>query len=409
MKNKRYLIFIIVFFIMFLLNSLTPLLVDDYFYSLKFNSSSRINNILDIIIFQKDHYLNWGGRVISHSLAQIFLLLPKFIFNICNSIMFIIEGYLIYKIVCKEDNNYILGIIYLLLWFINPIFGQINLWLIGSCNYLWTINIILFCIYLFFNEKNNLNYKILLFIFSFLTGMCNENTSLAVIIMFILSCIFIDKKVSKNKIISIILSIIGYLILMLAPGNYTRYGNNKIITTIFSFITKYIYLIIPILILLFIIMIYNRVKKDKILYIYFIGIIVIVFSLIVVPEIFIRNFYSAIIFSLIILVTIIKSFSMKTIKVICIILSIVFSINFIFTINDFLEFNSFYKERESILIKASKEKKKNIKIPKYYSSNSKIPISVDMPDLNYDSKEFPNNVLERYYKIDNIIGYWPEE
>jgi hypothetical protein len=153
-KNQTKIILFIIFISMLILNFLTPLLADDYSYGLNL-AKKRITGIIDIYNYQIWHYFNWGGRTVAHTFAQICLIFSKAIFNIINSLMYTILVYLIYlhgqlnrkeKI---EKNAYIILLIHLILWFSIPVFGQSFLWLIGSCNYLWTTVIVLYFLLLF--------------------------------------------------------------------------------------------------------------------------------------------------------------------------------------------------------------------------------------------------------------------
>ena len=149
MKNKitkkqiTIVMFSAIFIFMFVLNFLTPLIADDFSYS--FGADGRIKNLYDIYNKQVDHYFTWGGRTVAHTVAQIFLLFPKIIFSIANTFAYVLLIYLIYRVARgkSEDKPILVIAINLLLWFVLPVFGQTCLWLIGSCNYLWTTDIIL--------------------------------------------------------------------------------------------------------------------------------------------------------------------------------------------------------------------------------------------------------------------------
>ena len=99
-ENKTCLNLILIFLIILVLNILTPIIADDFGYSLNLDKE-RLRGLKDIINFQIVHYNYWGGRSIAHTLVQIFLYLPKGIFNILNSFCFTYLIYLIYKI-CKN-------------------------------------------------------------------------------------------------------------------------------------------------------------------------------------------------------------------------------------------------------------------------------------------------------------------
>ena len=199
-KTWIKIIFIFIFLMMLVLNLLTPLIADDYSYSFVHGSGQRVKNLLDVIISQADHYMTWGGRSIAHGIAQIFLMMPKVVFSICNSIVYTIVIYLIYKITTdKEDKPLVLVLIHFLLYFCLPVFGQNCIWLIGSCNYLWTTMFILMLILLYKRDrKDSILNIILLFLMGLLAGWSNENSSFGLII--ILTIILIINRINKEKI-----------------------------------------------------------------------------------------------------------------------------------------------------------------------------------------------------------------
>ena len=107
----------------------------------------------------------------------------------------------------------------MLVFILFPTIGQVFLWLDGSCNYSFTLLFQLLFIYLILNI-NKKNYLLYLFI-SILAGMCNENSSLSLIV-FLLLYIINNRDNLKVKIVSLVGLIMGYLFLFLAPGNYVR-------------------------------------------------------------------------------------------------------------------------------------------------------------------------------------------
>lgn len=69
----------------YMLNYYTPLYADDYSYSFSFNTGYKIDSLIDIVQSQKIHYQTMNGRVVTHTLAQIFLWLGEERFDIINS------------------------------------------------------------------------------------------------------------------------------------------------------------------------------------------------------------------------------------------------------------------------------------------------------------------------------------
>jgi hypothetical protein len=223
-----YIFCIGIIFIFFLFNVYTPLIADDYSYSL------GINSILDIVKSQYEHYFNWGGRSIAHFLAQLWLLIGKPLFNVANTMIYCLFIILVYFHITgtfKKFNPILFIIINITFWIITPAWGQNFLWLTGSCNYLWTSTIILLFIVPFRIHLENNKWKlsillsiIYLFIGVF-AGWSNENSGAALLFFFI--GYFIIKKINHDifclfEILSFIGLLIGFILLIIAPGNYVR-------------------------------------------------------------------------------------------------------------------------------------------------------------------------------------------
>ena len=370
--NEKNIILFTIFISMLTLNYLYPYISDDYTYMYKYDNFERIKNISDIFFSMKDHYFLWGGRVLAHSLASVFLLLPKNIFNICNSIMYTIFIYMIYLIGRRnnKDNYNYLFIIHLLIWFINISFGEVTLWLTGSCNYLWTSVIILLFLYLFHKENKNV---IIFSILGILAGMCNENFSLSIIFVCILFVIFNKNYRNKNNYIGIIFLIIGYLFLFLAPGNFIRAsaGVNNIITItqkILYLIKVFSLLIIFILLLSYVLYKKNKLKKDYLIYI--LGSIICILFLVVAPTFSLRATIGTLIYNLIIIIDILFSFKFDLNKYIYLILGIIYLISYLYTLQDTYNLNKYINNLNNF-------KNKDVVINRYKRTTKRV-INLDM-------------------------------
>lgn len=370
--NEKNIILFIIFISMLSLNYLYPYISDDYTYMYKYDNFERIKNISDIFFSMKDHYFLWGGRVLAHSLASVFLLLPKNIFNICNSIMYTIFIYMIYLIGRRnnKDNYNYLFIIHLLIWFINISFGEVTLWLTGSCNYLWTSVIILLFLYLFHKENKNV---IIFSILGILAGMCNENFSLSIIFVCILFVIFNKNYRNKNNYIGIIFLIIGYLFLFLAPSNFIRAsaGVNNIITItqkILYLIKVFSLLIIFILLLSYVLYKKNKLKKDYLIYI--LGSIMCILFLVVAPTFSLRATIGTLIYNLIIIIDILFSFKFDLNKYIYLILGVIYLISYLYTLQDTYNLNKYINNLNNF-------KNKDVVINRYKRTTKRV-INLDM-------------------------------
>lgn len=392
--NEKNIILFIIFISMLALNYLYPYISDDYTYMYKYDNFERIKNISDIFFSMKDHYFLWGGRVLAHSLASVFLLLPKNIFNICNSIMYTIFIYLIYLIGRRnnKDNYNYLFIIHLLIWFINISFGEVTLWLTGSCNYLWASVIILLFLYLFHKENKNV---IIFSILGILAGMCNENFSLSIIFVCILFVIFNKNYRNKNNYIGIIFLIIGYLFLFLAPGNFIRAsaGVNNIITitqkTLYL-IKVFSLLIIFILLLSYVLYKKNKLKKDYLIYI--LGSIICILFLVVAPTFSLRATIGALIYNLIIIIDILFSFKFDLNKYIYLILGVIYLISYLYTLQDTYNLNKYINNLNNF-------KNKDVVINRYKRTTKRV-INLDM--FNSYKNDIINKKIAKYYHLKSI-------
>jgi hypothetical protein len=234
-------LFFVVILTFFLFNVFTPVAVDDFAYLYSFADGSRITSTLDVIESQRVHYFSQSGRSVAHFFAQIFLMFDhKIIFDIMNTAVYVIfilavQFHINVRWIRRgwEDLWEFLAI-NIFLWLFVPAWGQNFLWLTGSCNYLWTTTIVLLFLLPFRIKLEHQNFKfktILLFFFfpfSVIAGWTNENSGAAVLFMLIVY--FVINKINRKRsaLFEILGSagfLIGYLILILAPGNYVRLAN----------------------------------------------------------------------------------------------------------------------------------------------------------------------------------------
>lgn len=234
-----YLLIICVFILIYIFNSKTVMVIDDYVYPFKFsrmpNSNTKlISNPIEIFGSMATHWKIWGGRVLSHFLLQLAFFIGLPFLNIFNSLMFVLLGLIIYKFVNIKDkyNTIILFIIYFMLYSLIPSPATTIMWKSGSANYLWITVLVLGISYIYKKYYDNNNYikcniknDILLFIYGLLCGCSNENVGCALIVLEILYIIGYKKKYNKIPlwaILGLIGTIIGYIFLLISPGNYIR-------------------------------------------------------------------------------------------------------------------------------------------------------------------------------------------
>ncbi len=254
----------------YILNHLMPMSFgDDYVYSFIWQGipmnvplkedAVRVASIYDLFVSQWSHYLTGNGRTVSHVIAQFFLWQGKDIFNICNafiSLLLIIE---IYWCTHKGDISVYLRPttlcwIFFVLWIFTPRFPPVFLWLTGACNYLWPAVLLLGFLlpyirkYYSFDKtvQNNLLFKYGMFFFGILAGWTNENSICWIIFVLLLFMIKYRKQQGFEPWMysGLVGLVIGYSMLILAPGNYVRllhshsnnwFGLNKVLDNLHVF------------------------------------------------------------------------------------------------------------------------------------------------------------------------------
>lgn len=182
----------LLFCFMLLLNCLTPYIADDYAYRISFHDGQLNRNIMDVIRSMYAHCFTMNGRVISHGLESLFLLLPKIVFNLCNAAVYTLLMYALYRIsnIGKRENPLMFLGISMAFWHFMPVFGQVALWQVGALNYLWglAVGIVFLLPYIVCYVKKSdplpkLWMKVLFSVAALCVGMYTEVTSFIAILL----------------------------------------------------------------------------------------------------------------------------------------------------------------------------------------------------------------------------------
>lgn len=246
--NKSLYLLLAFFLFFYIFNYLTPMCFgDDYVYSFIWQGHSeyepltkeamRVASFQDLLTSQWSHYFTWSGRTVSHIIAQFFLWMGKDVFNIFNaliSVLLIMEIYWCANkgIITLDFKISRLVFIFFALWAFTLSFSTVFFWLSAACNYLWTAVLLLGFLlpyvykYYYTEEKigNNNWFGFLMFFFGLITGWTNEN-SICWIILVLLVFSYVNRKrneLERWMIAGLAGLIIGYTLLMLAPGNISR-------------------------------------------------------------------------------------------------------------------------------------------------------------------------------------------
>ena len=99
-----------IFLLLLFCNHETDLVADDYRYCFSYADGSRITSVEQIFPSMAAHRSSMNGRVIAHFLVQLFLMLPKAVFNPVNALFFTLLVWLICRLAVRNGsvNNLLL-------------------------------------------------------------------------------------------------------------------------------------------------------------------------------------------------------------------------------------------------------------------------------------------------------------
>ncbi len=219
----------------FLLNRSVLLSPDDYNYTWVQGRSdgSKVSNLLDCIETGRYFYTHWTGRVIPHVLVGIFRNMNAHVFEIVNTIAFMIFVLTIPKVLGKKSTFLSILAVFGYLAY-STMFGEKFAWVSGALNYLWPAMFLSIFIYLFYNyffDKKRINKLglIALTLYAFIAGFMHENTAfvggafLCAVIGFNIKKYWNFDKTKKIFVTLIfIMFCLGAFANIFAPGNFHR-------------------------------------------------------------------------------------------------------------------------------------------------------------------------------------------
>ena len=242
-KSKNRLVFLLlivfIFLLMLALNVHTPLMMDDYDYSFSWHTGERLNGIADIAASQAAHYRMWGGRSVTHFLAQLFLYWGKPVFNLANSAMYVLLLLEIYALSKTKETSWdwrSVLIAHLVLFAAVEFFGVAFLWLDGACNYLWGTALALVPLLIARSEREGGCFDgegvccWMTLPLCFLSGWTNENTACGVLAALVLLLVWDavrKRRIRVWRIAALAAQALGVAVMLLAPGNFARAGEES--------------------------------------------------------------------------------------------------------------------------------------------------------------------------------------
>ena len=230
--------------IFFLRNLLMPNVADDYSYKFIWDGAGKgnlingidptrlqpVESIGDIFYSQWQHYFAWGGRTVAHVLAQFFVWQEKIFFDVANVFVFAALVILLFKVgtglSLREMNKSYLLLILAGIYFCAPSLIITTVWLTGTCNYLWMCTLELLFLLPFAEAYRRKKFLIpnFYFLIAVLAGWSIEpGAAVTIFVTFMFVVHFRrEKNLQPWMKFGFIFLLVGFAILMFAPGNLHR-------------------------------------------------------------------------------------------------------------------------------------------------------------------------------------------
>ena len=421
-------VFAAVFLLLLYCNLHTALVADDYRYCFSFSDGARMTGLSQLLPSMAAHRHSMNGRVIAHALVQLFLMLPKPVFNVINALFFVA----LVRLICRpalgrgEHNALLAASVFGCLWVLQPEFGQVFLWLDGSVNYLWCA---VFCLlwllpwaesFLTGHEPSR-TVQILLVLSSPLVGAYSENSSVALIflaLVFVALRVFFDKKrVSHWMLLAPVLALGGFFFLMLAPATAAnKAAEMKLSVLLGNFVeTGAFYLRFwPLLVsfaLLYFLAVKNGVdlRRRMLAIVYLLGSLaghfVLTFALYCAG----RSTYIGLALLLaanaLLFPPLLQSGAKKLLLALSA-LCLVFTVWKVYTgVTDILRTDYLLDFNRELIEEAAANGETDLQVPRPYA-HTKYSALEGLPYLNTeDPTDWPNVYMARYYGVNSIIGY----
>jgi hypothetical protein len=234
---------VVVAVLMFVLNTNTPFLHDDFAYHFYYDKHSEmvrptsipIISFWEIIPSMWHHYCCVNGRFTSHIILQVFcsLIGKGWLFNLCNTLMFVWLLHLLVRLSSRSLSVPTLSAVICAMCLFLPYPGQTVLWMTGSINYLWTATLSLAILYYIeHNEEPATSmWKCALAIFiGIFVGWMQESITIGVsgALFF-----WFMKNRSKFRGTNFALTLgfwMGTALILFSPGTFNRIGHGEIAT-----------------------------------------------------------------------------------------------------------------------------------------------------------------------------------
>jgi len=409
---------------LYLLNLHMPLILDDYDFMISWATGKPLEGLKDVLQSQLVHYQIWGGRLL-HVFTQSFLYFGKGVFNVANTVMFLL---LLFEIYCIAKPKHVcswtlFALAYIALMTMIPFFGTVFLWLTGSCIYLWGTAFALMPLVIersvreggFFSKGKA--RAALCFPLGMLAGWTNENMTcgmIAVVFVLIVQMYVRNRRIPKRMAALWIGQCVGAMLLLLAPGNFSRassYIYDSMIVELFRrFAVTTVYGVVYLGVLFMAAILFaagfrGKVPRMGYAFILMFGALVSVYAMVGSPELSDRTYTGPFVLVLSALLVILSDADEKSQKLsaaklfVFPLFLIVAGYTSYHAIRDVSAFETAWNSRLAVIETACAEEREQVAIEPLYAE-SRFAMDVVMM---HEAELWPNTSISKIYGID-VIG-----
>lgn len=422
----------LLFLCMLILNHWTPYLVDDYAYMNSWETGQPLQGLGDIPASMYRHCFTMNGRVISHSFEQIFLLMPKVVFDLCNSAVFVWVIYTCFALCCgsRKTNAVVLLAVGMSVWVFLPVFGQVCLWQVGSLNYLWALAAALLYLRPFLSEyagqeeapqrRTPLWKRIAFTLLAIPVGMYSEITSLVSIFiacaLTVLLCV--ERKSAKSWLwFPVAAAVFGFLLLLKMPAETSNKVGDYSLREMFDNIPAVAELfrarflvpsILWVVLMCLAVMQKTNVKRRLVSLLFALGAAGGSFVLIAAPYIPERSLCTTALFLILADGVLFYDLLSTRADVVCrcavCVLSVVFVLSFVIGVMDVRYTCSQFREREASILSQKAEGSSDV-LCRRITSSTEYSAAYGLKELDMnDPYTWPNKYIAQFYGVSSVTA-----
>lgn len=221
-------------YVVYITHRAVPFMMDDDWYSTNLSTGEPLASFKDILESQVWHYLNWGGRSMTHGLLQLILMMGEHAADILNVGVTLLLTWVI-CVMAGYRNLPAFFAVFAMLFGLNANWKMSMFWQSGAANYLYITVFILFFLYCYLREvpdsqtlaadKSLPGITFWILPLGIVAGWSNENMGPAAWVV-TLVVLFLLKKESRKIRLWMILGnmgcLAGSILVVAAPGNFVR-------------------------------------------------------------------------------------------------------------------------------------------------------------------------------------------